>query len=110
MTKTRTDGGFFFGIWFCWKTEGNEKQQKGKAYDLMQCDQKTRTYGNFSFLFFWNLVLLKNRSRSRVLVLLETNGKGNGRESRVQKFGSKVAAPSPIFGRDSESTRRTRSS
>ena len=61
--------------------------------------RNNRTSGNFSFLFFfWNLVLLKNRSRSRVLVLLETNGKGNSRESRVQKFGSKVAAPSPMLG------------
>ena len=105
MTKTRTDGVFFLEFGFVGKQKGNEKQQKGKAYDLMQCDQKTKTGGNFSSLFFWNLVLLKNRSRSRVLILLETNGKGNGRESRVKKFGSNVAAPSPMFGRDSESTR-----
>ena len=50
-------------------------KQKGKAYNLMQCDKKTRT-GGFFFcgFFFWILVLLKNRSRSRVLILLETNG------------------------------------
>ena len=46
-------------------------KQKGKAYNLMQCDKKTRTGG---FFFFLILVLLKNRSRSRVLILLETNG------------------------------------
>ena len=40
----------FFGIGFCWKQEGNKKQQKGKANNLMQCDQKTRTGG---FFFFW---------------------------------------------------------
>ena len=64
----------FFGIGFCWKQKGNKKQ-KGKTYNLMQCDQKTRTGG-----FFFgggggggggNLVLLKNRSRSSVLILLE---------------------------------------
>ena len=51
--------GFFFFFWefgFVGKQKGNEKQQKGKAYNLMQSDQKTRTGG----VFFWNLVLLKN--------------------------------------------------
>ena len=27
-------------------------KQKGKAYNLMQCDQKTRTGGVFFFFFF----------------------------------------------------------
>ena len=50
-------------------------KHKGKAYNLMQCDKKTRTGGFFFVVFFfWILVLLKNRSRSRVLILLETNG------------------------------------
>ena len=84
MTKTRTDGVFFLEFGFVGKQKGNEKQQNKWEFF-------------FSF-FFWNLVLLKNRSRSRVLVLLETNGKGNSRESRVQKLGSKVAAPSPMLG------------
>ena len=65
MTKTRTDGFFFLEFGFVGKQKGNEKQQKGKAYDLKQCDQKTRTGGNFSFLFFWNLVLLKNRKQEQ---------------------------------------------
>ena len=76
--QTITDGVYFF--WnleygFVGKQKGNEKQKKGKAYNLMQCDKKTRT-GGFFFcgFFFWILVLLKNRSRSRVLILLETNG------------------------------------
>ena len=47
---------FFLEFGFVGKQKGNEKQQKGKAYIVMQCDQKTRTCG-----VFWNLVLLKNR-------------------------------------------------
>ena len=73
MTKTRTDGIFFLEFGFVGK---QNSQQKGKAYNLMQCDQKRRTGGIFFLFFFGNLVLLKNRSRSRVLILLETNGKG----------------------------------
>ena len=72
-------GFFFLEFGFVGKKKGNEKQKKGKAYNLMQCDQKTRTGRIFYFLFFiffGNLVLLKNRSRSRVLILIETNGKG----------------------------------
>ena len=63
----------FLELGFVGKQKGNKKQQKGKAYNLIQCDQKTRTGG---FFFFFgvggvNLVLLKNRSRSSVLILLE---------------------------------------
>ena len=53
MTKTITDGVFFLEFGFVGKHKGNEKQQKVKAYDLMQCDQKTRTGRNFSFFFFF---------------------------------------------------------
>ena len=35
--------GFFLGFGFVRKQKGNEKQQNGKGYNLMQCDQKTRT-------------------------------------------------------------------
>ena len=61
---------FFLEFGFVGKQNGNKKQHKGKAYNLMQCDPKTRT-GGFFFFFFGNLVLLKNRSRSSVLILLE---------------------------------------
>ena len=36
---------FFWEFGFVGKQKGNEKQQKGKAYNLMQSDQKTRTDG-----------------------------------------------------------------
>ena len=62
---------FFLEFGFVGKQNGNKKQQKGKAYNLMQCDPKMRTCGFFFFFFFGNLVLLKNRSRSSVLILLE---------------------------------------
>ena len=54
MTKTRIYGFFFFFLEFGFvgKQKGNEEQQKGKAYNLMQCDQKRRTGGVF-FYFFW---------------------------------------------------------
>ena len=53
MTKTRTDGFFFFFLEFGFvgKQNGNEKQQKGKDDNLMQCDQKRRTGGDFYFYF-----------------------------------------------------------
>ena len=38
---------FFLELGFVGKKKGNKKQQKGKAYNLMQCDQKTRTGGFF---------------------------------------------------------------
>ena len=62
----------FLELGFVGKQKGNKKQQKGKAYNLMQCDQKTRI-GGFFFLVGGggDLVLLKNRSRSSVLILLE---------------------------------------
>ena len=44
------------GFFFLFLEFGFVGKQKGKAYNLMQCDQKTRTGG-----VFWNLVLLKNR-------------------------------------------------
>ena len=33
---------FFLKFGFVRKQKGNEEQQKGKAYNLMQCDQKRR--------------------------------------------------------------------
>ena len=48
-------GFFFFFFWefgFVGKQKGNEKQQKGKAYNLMQSDQKRRTGGVCFFFFF----------------------------------------------------------
>ena len=48
----------------------------------------------FSFSFFWNLVLLKNRSRSRFLSCLKQMAMGNGHEFELsQEHGSK----SPMF-------------
>ena len=44
---------FFLEFGFVGKYKGNEKQQNGKAYNLMQCHQKMRTGG--VFFFFWNL-------------------------------------------------------
>ena len=41
---------FFLEFGFVGKHNGNKKQQKGKAYNLMQCDPKTRTGG-----FFWGI-------------------------------------------------------
>ena len=65
---------FFFFLEFGFgKQKGNEKQQKGKAYNLMQCDQKRRTGGVFFFFFFGNLVLLENRREMR----------NNRREKRI---------------------------
>ena len=55
---------FFLEFGLVGKQNGNEKQQKGKSYNLMQCDQKRRTGGDFLF-FFWNLVLLRNRREMR---------------------------------------------
>ena len=42
---------FFLEFGFVGKQKGNEEQQKGKAYNLMQCDQKRRTGGVFFFFF-----------------------------------------------------------
>ena len=56
MKIWQTDGivfFFFLEFGFVGKQKGNKKQQKGKAYNLMQCDQKTRTGGGF--FFFLNL-------------------------------------------------------
>ena len=41
---------FFLEFGFVGKQNGNKKQQKGKAYNLMHCDPKTRTGG-----FFWGI-------------------------------------------------------
>ena len=54
--------------------KGKRVQRWRKAYNLMQCDQKTRTDGILFFFLNLNLVLLKNRSWSRVLILPKTNG------------------------------------
>ena len=74
MTKTITDGVVFFFFFlefgFVGKQKGHEKQQKGKAYNLMQCDQKTRTSGFFFFFLEFDFV------EKQKLILLETNGKG----------------------------------
>ena len=43
---------FFLEFGFVGKQKGNEEQQKGKAYNLTQCDQKRRTGGVF---FFWGI-------------------------------------------------------
>ena len=70
MTKTRTYGFFIFyflEFGFVGKQKGDEKRQKGKAYNLMQCDQKTRTGGGF-----WNLVLLKNRREGNKAAIRRT--------------------------------------
>ena len=72
---------FFLEFGFVEKQKGNEKQQKGKAYNLMQCDPKTRTGGGF-FLFFFILVLLKNRRemrnnrREKLIILCSVTKKG----------------------------------
>ena len=50
-------GCFFFGEFgFVGKQKGNEEQQKGKAYNLMQSDQKTRTGGVFFFFLEFGFV------------------------------------------------------
>ena len=47
---------FFLEFGFVEKQKGNEKQQKGKAYNLMQCDPKTRTGGVFFFFLEFGFV------------------------------------------------------
>ena len=62
MTKTRTDGIFFLEFGFVGK---QNSQQKGKAYNLMQCDQKRRTGGIFFLFFFWEFGFVEKQKQEQ---------------------------------------------
>ena len=56
---------FFLEFGFVGKQNGNKKQQKGKAYNLMQCDPKTRTGGFFFFFFFWEFGFVEKQKQEQ---------------------------------------------
>ena len=67
---------FFLEFGFVGKQKGNEKQQKGKAYNLMQCDQKNENWRGF--LEFGFVEKQKGRKQSSNKKKLKEGSSRNG--------------------------------